>query len=73
MIRKFLRDTMFAISEAPISRHRRKRELVCDQAGIVRDSVKNADGDRAKGVMSSLSRGSVLLQLEKVYSGGRGN
>lgn len=67
----FLRDAIFAFSEAPVSRHRRKRQLADDRASDIRARVAVADEERAKGVMSSLSRGSVLLQLEKVYSGGR--
>ena len=73
MLSMFLRDAIFAFSEAPISRHRRNRKLSDDRASDVRERIVHADGERAKGVMSSLSRGSVLLQLEKVYSGGRGN
>ena len=69
----FLRDAIFAFSEAPISRHRRHRKLADERASDLRERIMDADGERAKGVMSSLSRGSGLLQLEKVYSGVRGN
>lgn len=62
MIMKFLRATIFALSERPIERRRRR----------LKDEVSRADDERAKGVMSSLSRGSVLLQLEKAHLGGRG-
>lgn len=59
MIREFLDDISFAISRNPTVRRRER----------LKNQVTDADRDRAKGVMSSLSRGSVLLQLEEIGTG----
>jgi len=48
-----------AFSERPMER--RRKQLL--------EEIKDADLERGKGVMGSLARGSVLLQLEKVYTG----
>ncbi|WP_306258988.1 hypothetical protein [Pararhizobium sp. IMCC21322] len=60
MIREFLDDIAFAMSGKPMDRRRLK----------LKQQVLEADRNRAKGVISSLSRGSVLLQLEEVGDGG---
>jgi hypothetical protein len=73
MLSQLLRDVYFAFSESPISRHRRSVSFAVDQSKGIRASIKMADFERAKGVMSSLSRGSVLLQLEKVADSDREN
>lgn len=56
MIREFLDEISFAMSGKPTERRRLQ----------IRKQIEIADSGRAKGVMSSLSRGSVLLQLEEV-------
>lgn len=62
MIRDFLQTAIFALSERPTER--RREEL--------KKQVLEADDNRAKGAMSALSRGSVLLQLEEAHIGGTG-
>lgn len=63
MIRELLKEVVFALSERPTERRREQ----------LKTSVLKADDDRAKGIMSALSRGSVLLQLEEARTGGTGS
>ena len=62
MIRKLIQTASFALAGRPTERRREK----------LRSEILKSDDDRAKGIMSALSRGSVLLQLEEAHSGGTG-
>lgn len=58
MFLNLIQTLRFALSERPFERRHRELEV----------AVRKADADRASGVMAALSRGSVLLQQEKVYT-----
>jgi hypothetical protein len=53
---EFFSDIAFAMSGKPTECRRNQ----------LKNQISGADAERAKGVMSSLSRGSVLLQLEEI-------
>ena len=63
MIRELIRTAAFAVSARPSKRRLDK----------IKENIRKEDDQRAKGVMSSLSRGSVLLQLEEVHDGESGS
>lgn len=63
MIRTIFQTAIFALSERPTEQRREQ----------LKSKILKADDDRARGVMSALSRGSVLLQLEEARIGGTGS
>lgn len=56
IFRDYFSDLAFAMSGKPTERRQEHLKAQVDEA----------DRDRAKGIMSSLSRGSVLLQQEEI-------
>lgn len=60
MIREFIQTAVFALSDRPTVRRREQ----------LKTQILKADDNRAKGIMSALSRGSVLLQLEEAHTSG---
>lgn len=56
IFKDYLSDMAFAMSGKPSARRKQ----------YIHNEVKDADIDRAKGIMSSLSRGSALLQQEEI-------
>ncbi len=58
-IQSMIRSAKLACSVNPIERRRAQIEA----------DIKAADVQRGKGVMASLSRGSVLMQHEEVFLG----
>lgn len=53
-----IRNLRFALSESPLSLHAKELERM----------VEESDAHRAGGVASSLTRGSVLIQQEKIFT-----
>lgn len=62
MFKEILQTAAFALSERPTERRREQ----------LKNKILEADDNRAKGIMSALSRGSVLLQLEEAHISGTG-
>jgi hypothetical protein len=60
MFRQLFQTVAFALSERPTEHHRNE----------LKTKILKSDDDRAKGIMSALSRGSVLLQLEEAHVDG---
>jgi hypothetical protein len=59
MLKELFQTLAFALSERPTEQHRKK----------LKTKIMKSDDDRAKGIMSTLSRGNVLLSLESALNG----
>jgi hypothetical protein len=65
----FYSRIIFAFSKSPLERHRENSNFIFDKNSLCdrRRNIKIGDTNRASGVMSSLSRGNILIQQERVH------